>query len=116
MNLKYCISGVENIDDKITTRLFISASSQSPMDDTGRVSILAYPGPGCTPNEPMALVAMLSSKGSCSPPAEAPAEDAAPAAVAERLPSREGRTPFEIQYSKRYEGPFRIAHCTDKYV
>jgi hypothetical protein len=58
ISVKRCLSHVENIDDKISTKLFVATSSQTPMDDTGRISILAYPGPGCTPNEPMALVAV----------------------------------------------------------
>ena len=72
------------------------------MDDSGDVSILTYPGPGCTPHEPMALVAMFSSSR---------AEAAAPADV-NLLPSREGTTPVETRYSKRY-GLCMKAHCAD---
>jgi hypothetical protein len=57
ISVKRCLSHVENIDDKISTKLFVATSSQTPMDDTGRIS-LTYPGPGCTLNEPMALVAV----------------------------------------------------------
>ena len=60
------------------------------MEDSGHVSILAYPGPGCTPHEPMALVAAISSSS----------EAAAPRGQA-NLPSREGTEPVEMRYSKR---------------
>jgi len=56
MTLKYCLSNFENIDNTTPTKLFIAPSSQTPMDDAGSVSILVHPGPGCTPNEPIALV------------------------------------------------------------
>src|ERR1700735_5629733 len=96
INLRPCLSDVENIDDTVTTTLFISASSQNPMDDTGRVSIQAYPGRGCTPNEPVALVAMSSARSLSGPkeavPAQEPEEDP--------LPARECATPVEIRYSK----------------
>jgi len=88
INLKHNLSGAENINENITTSLFISASSQTPMDDNGRVSILTYPGPGCTPREPMALVAIISSSS---------LEARAPQA-ADHLPSNEGTTPIETQY------------------
>jgi hypothetical protein len=101
INLKKCISGAEDIDKNATTTLFLSASSQTPMEDSGHVSILAYPGPGCTPHEPMALVAAFSSSS----------EAAAPQAHA-NLPSQEGTEPVEMRYSKRY-GIFGITHCTD---
>ena len=54
--LKHCLSGIEDINENMPTSLFISTSSQTPMDNGGCVSILTYPGPCCTPNEPMALV------------------------------------------------------------
>ena len=84
INLKHSLLGTENIDEDITTSLFISASSQTLMDDDGRVSILTYPGPGCTPHEPMTLVAMISSSL---------LEEHAPQ-VADHLPSNEGTTPI----------------------
>ena len=90
INLKKCLSGAEDIDINITTSLFNSASSQTPMEDGGRVSILAYPGPGCTPHEPMALVAVFPSSLS---------------EAAANLPSQEGTTPVEIRYSKRLWTP-----------
>ena len=64
------------------------------MDDNERVSILTYPGPGCTPHEPMALVATISSS---------PMEEYAPRAINHHLPSNEGTMPVEIRYSKRYD-------------
>jgi len=93
INLKHSLSGAENIDEDITTSLFCSASSQTPMDDNGRVSILTYPSPGCTPHEPMVLVATISSS---------PLEEYAPRA-ADHLPSNEGTMPIELRYSKRYD-------------
>lgn len=61
------------------------------MDDAGRVSILAYPGPGCSPNEPMALVAAFPD--SFEPP-RSDVRIPLPAGV------DEGPTPFEPQYSE----------------
>jgi hypothetical protein len=77
--------GAEDIDKNATTTLFLSASSQTPMEDSGHVSILAYPGPGCLPHEPMALVTAFSSSS----------EAAAPRGQA-NLPSREGTEPVEM--------------------
>lgn len=93
ISLKHCILSVENIDNKTTADLFIAASSQTPMDDRGRVSILACPGPGCSPNEPMALVVKLSD-------AVRSLVERKPEAVL--LPSPEGPTPLETRYSAHY--------------
>jgi len=60
INLKRCLLAVENIHASISTSLFITASTQEPLDDKAKVLILQFPGPGCTPNEPMALVAKVS--------------------------------------------------------
>jgi hypothetical protein len=61
INLKKCLLGAEDIDKNATTTLFLSASSQTPMEDSGHVLILAYPGPGCTLHKLMVLVAAFSS-------------------------------------------------------
>ncbi|KIM78070.1 hypothetical protein PILCRDRAFT_602777 [Piloderma croceum F 1598] len=90
VNLKRCISGMEGIDEKTASKLFISASSQAPMHDDCRVSIFAYPGPGCEPNEPMALVVMRSQQGR-APCQRVPAE-------AEHILPPESTTPFKTQY------------------
>jgi len=92
ISLKLCFSSVENIDEKIYTKLFVAASSQTPMDDDGSVSILGHPGPGpgCTPNEPMAFVAMSSGASIRR------LDGRKPQAVL--LPPQEGPTPFETQY------------------
>jgi hypothetical protein len=89
-SLRRCLSNVENIDDKISTTLFIAASSRNPMDDTGHLSILADPGPGCTPNEPIALVAKFSVANRSSPHAMTP--------EIALLSSQEGSTPLETRY------------------
>src|ERR1700733_13079558 len=60
INLKSCLLAVEKIDASISTSLFITASTQEPLNDTTNVLIVTFPGPGCTPNEPMALVAKVS--------------------------------------------------------
>jgi hypothetical protein len=102
ISLKRCLSGIENIDDNIPTTLFVAASSQTPMDDAVHVSILAYPGPGCTPNEPMAFVAKFSGvdRGSWE----------AMQSEADVSPSPEGPTPFETQYRKSDKGLLEIVH------
>jgi hypothetical protein len=92
MTLKRCISNVENIDNAIPTKLFISASSQTPMDDAGSVSILAHPGPGCNPNEPMVLVAAFSDVN------RGPLDENTSDGVLILPP--EGPSPFEPQYCK----------------
>lgn len=106
ISLKRCLSGIENIDDNIPTTLFVAASSQTPMDDGVRVSILAYPGPGCTPDEPMAFVAKFSGVGRSS--LEATQSEV------ELSPSPEGPTPFETRYRKSDKGRVEIVHCADQ--
>jgi hypothetical protein len=51
-SLRRCISSSEYIECGTRAQLFLTVASQIPMEDNCRVSI---PGPGCTPNEPMAL-------------------------------------------------------------
>jgi len=60
------------------------------MDDAVHLSILAYPGPGYTPNEPMAFVAKFSGVDRGSSEAMQSEEGLSP--------SPEGPTPFETQY------------------
>jgi hypothetical protein len=89
-NVKECLLGVEDMDESITTSLFVSPSSQTPMNDSGRVAILECPGPGYSPNEPMALVGKLSAIGDTAPQAE-------------DLPlSQESTMSVEVRYSKCY--------------
>jgi hypothetical protein len=85
INLRHYLSGAENIDEDIPTIFFISASSQTPMDDTDRVPILAYPGPGCMPDDPLALVVIFPEGGR-------PLESAVPEAD---LLASQGPTTFE---------------------
>jgi hypothetical protein len=96
--VKLCLSNAENIDPNITTSLFTSASSRTPMGDSSRVSILANQGPGCTPNKPMALVAKCSR--------------ASHRTLAVH-PPREGASPFDKQYSKHCERRSRLSIATD---
>ena len=58
--VKCSIAKVENIKDCISTSLFLTPYSQSPMDDAGEVTILNRTGPGSTSQEPLALVAKMS--------------------------------------------------------
>jgi hypothetical protein len=104
ISLKHCILSVENIDNRTAASLFIAASSQTPMDDGGRVSILAYPGPGCTPNEPMALVVKLSDSVRTL-------DEKKPEAIL--LPSQEGPTPFDTRYSTHYKELLEILCLID---
>jgi hypothetical protein len=105
ISLKHCLLSVESIDDKTPSNLFIAASSRTPMEDAGRVSILAYPGPGCSPSDPMALVVKISDLGR-RPVGEKKPESAF-------LPSHEGPTPFEAQYSTCYKGLFNVFQLAD---
>ena len=105
-DVKLCLSGVEAIGDHIATKLFISASNPKPIADGHCVPISKYPGPGCVPNEPMALVAMCTGEGNRSL-GEVPAE-------ADHRPSDEGPTPFEAQYRKRLERSFRFLIGSNK--
>jgi len=59
-SLKRCLSKVESIVNHRKTSLFLSTSSQTPMDDGHRLSLLNGSGPGSTPQEPMALVVKSS--------------------------------------------------------
>lgn len=92
INLRRCLSNAENIDDTIITRLFVSCSSKTAMDDAGRVSILSYPGPGCLPNEPMALVAVFPNTFELPVPENE---------VSLQADVDKGLAPLESQYSKR---------------
>ena len=105
MSLKHCLLSVENMDNKTTASLFISSSSQTPLGDTDRLSILATLGPGWLPNEPMALVVNLSE--SC----RSPLDERKPEAVL--LPTPEGPTPFETRYSALYKRLLKIFYLTD---
>jgi hypothetical protein len=70
------------------------------MDDSGRVSILDYPGPGCTPSEPLGLVAR------CPAAVRGLLDVKKPETVL--LPPPEGPTsPFETQYCKHYNDPIK---------
>jgi len=104
MSLKRCLSRIENINPNVQISLFIATSSQTPIDDAGCLSILAYPGPGCTPNEPMALVATLTDTDRSRLDVKRP--------EAILLPAQEGETPFEMQYCNCYN--VRCSYCTDQ--
>jgi hypothetical protein len=60
ISLKRVIAKVENIN-LTRTSLFLTPSSQSPVDDTLKLSILSRTGPGSLPQEPLALVAKLTA-------------------------------------------------------
>lgn len=51
---------IENIEDSTPASLFLTPSSQSPMDSAGKVTILHRSGAGFMPQEPLALVVKLS--------------------------------------------------------
>ena len=53
---------MENIklEDLGSTSVFLTSYSQSPMDDTEKLTILNGTGPGATPQEPLALLAKMS--------------------------------------------------------
>jgi hypothetical protein len=134
INLKRCLLAVENIDGSVPTNLFITASSQEPMDDTSRVSILTFPGPGCTPNEPMALVAKVSGmdrsaleREKTSPKPLRPKSLLNGGGLYSRLPSiyksrHDSGAHHEIQYRKRYVGFFpgllinQLLQCITEYI
>ena len=60
--VKLCIAKMENIKikDGGSTSLFLTSYSESPMDDTEKVTILNGINPGSTPQEPLALLAKMS--------------------------------------------------------
>lgn len=95
LNLRNSLSGIEGVPENIATSLFISASCQTPMDDAHRVSLFEYPGLGCTPHEPIALVAKFSGEDRIE--LEPVIFDL------DNLQTR-GESPFERQYSKHFEG------------
>jgi hypothetical protein len=58
--LKNCLASSEDIADIASLSLFrLTQSSQSPMDDTCKITIRTRTGPGSSPQEPMVLVANL---------------------------------------------------------
>jgi hypothetical protein len=60
-NVKSSIANVEDIKDRtITTTLFLTPHSQSPMNDAEEITIVNRTGPGSMPQEPLALVAKMS--------------------------------------------------------
>jgi hypothetical protein len=99
-SIKHCISSAENIDEKSASTLFVSVSSETPMDDAGRVPILEYPGPGYIPNEPMVLVTELSSAS------RSPFKAIKPRKVFQS--SRGGLTPVKARHGK-HNGHLLIA-------
>jgi hypothetical protein len=101
-SLKHCLSSIENIDDNISTSLFVSASSRTPMDDEGRVPILEDRGPGCTPNDPIALVGQFYGTRQWSLKSKKPKKNL--------LSSQGGRTSLETRYRKGCGQFLEIAH------
>jgi hypothetical protein len=95
-SLGHCLSNVEKIGTDIQTSLFIATSSESPMDDSDRMSILAHTGPGYTAKEPVALVisSLTARKLSSRPQIDRRAE--------------QGPMPFEIQYCELYQRCSRL--------
>ncbi|KIM75860.1 hypothetical protein PILCRDRAFT_826886 [Piloderma croceum F 1598] len=60
--IKRRLCQIEDISDYLSSVLFLSSSSLSPMSDTERVSILTPSGPGSTPDKSMELVVNLSHR------------------------------------------------------
>jgi hypothetical protein len=58
--LKRSLAKFENINDRTGCSLFLTPYSQSPMDDTTKVTIRNHTGPGFLPQEPLALVVKLT--------------------------------------------------------
>jgi hypothetical protein len=58
-SLKCCICKYEGIADHESAHLFTSVTSQSAMDDGGRISLLSDGGLGHLPEDPLALVIPL---------------------------------------------------------
>jgi hypothetical protein len=110
ISLKHCLLSFENIDDKVTASLYFDASSQTPLEDIDRLSILAIPGPGWLPKEPMALVVNLSESGR----SRNPLDERKPEAVL--LPTQEGPTALETRYSALYKGLLKTCYLTDQLV
>ena len=102
MALKRCLLRVESIGDTTPTYLFNAISSQIPMDDACRVSLLVYPGLGSTPNEPIALVCMFDKDRTLPV-----TDEVKPEAIL--LPSKDGPTPFQSKYRKHYTVVFDIS-------
>jgi hypothetical protein len=59
-SLKRCLAKFEAINDDAIIGLFLTPSSQSPMNSAGKVSLSSGTGPGSIPQEPLALVAKIS--------------------------------------------------------
>ena len=85
--VKCSIAKAEDIEDRERNSLFLTRYSQSPMDDGEKVIILNSPGPGSTPEEPLALVAKMSDS-----------ERSAFERVGRANAALSNATPSEIQY------------------
>jgi hypothetical protein len=90
MSLKRCLSAVERIGGYKGTSLFLSADSETSMDDTSRISLISSSSPGSTPDDPMVLFAKAIDRES-----ERLGKARPEAAL---LPPREGTTPFKPQF------------------
>lgn len=55
-DIKRYLYKVEKVTNPSASNLFIAASEQTPIDDDVRIAILAFAGPGSTPDHPLALV------------------------------------------------------------
>lgn len=89
-SVKRCLLSCENVKENTPTKLFASASDEIPINDTSPVSIMAYPGPGCTPEDPMALVIKnpVAARSSLE---------------TVYIQHTEGPTPFATRYCKCYD-------------
>lgn len=85
LSLKRCICKAEGITDHSRTTLFVANSSNSAMDDKGRISVSDQTGPGRDPAEPMALVVRLLSTER--------------AAIDQSYISPQGETPIDPRFS-----------------
>ena len=57
--VKSCLAAFEDIAHNVQTHLFLTLSSEVPMADTDKITIRDPTGVGCTPQQPLALVADL---------------------------------------------------------
>jgi hypothetical protein len=58
--LRRSLARFEQVNDYTLTSVFLTLSSQSPLDDAGKVDILSRNGPGSAPHEPLAFVVKSS--------------------------------------------------------
>lgn len=94
ISLKRWLSAVEGIDDYKSVKLFMSSKIETPMDNESYISFTPNSGPGSKPDDPMVVLCEVSGTR------DEMHTSARPEAIL--LPPREGKSPFQARFRKRF--------------